>query len=113
MAEYLDLSAMMDTPLPAPKVDPHLAFQPVNPVFVLFNGTRVPFTVKFLQKHLNGVVWTPVLDGNPGWAFYQQVHSIDADHWPDACGLAFGREVNREWLDGIISRSECMTRQWK
>lgn len=107
-----DLSAMMATPL-KPKVEIPNPFEPVNPVFVLFNGSRVPFTVKFLQSQVQGVVWQPVLDGNPGWEFYQQVHSVDADYWPMGCGLAFGHGVNKPWLEALIKRSDCLTRQWK
>lgn len=91
--------------------------RPVNPVFVLSNGTRVGMDLRACGRRPTGNgaywhVWQPIIEGDL-LKLMPMVVAMDADDWPAAAALTFplfsgDRRLNSEWVQRIIQNSPCL-----
>jgi hypothetical protein len=87
--------------------------RPVNPVFVLANGTRVPFDLRYTGFQGQWRTWLPVIEGDVA-KLLPMVHAVDAEYWPTGAALSLpsleSRQASHEWGKRVISNSPIFKR---
>lgn len=86
--------------------------KPVRPVFVLDNGLRVPFDMRFVGIGKFGATYTPIIEGDLV-KLMPRIVSLDADDWPPDCAIKFGNTqdgMNREWAERLLANSPILKR---
>lgn len=83
---------------------------PLNPVFVLSNGIRVPLHMRYrFYDPQHGHIWEPVIEGDVA-KLMGLIVRIDATHWPKACHVLLPSvgptaEADLAWAQRIIENS--------
>lgn len=87
---------------------------PTKPVFVLDNGMRVGFDVKYVEWRPHfGFVFRPIIEGELR-EFMPHIIGVDADVWPTNTALNLPPAPdginNDEWVARILANSPCLKR---
>ena len=94
------------------KTDQH---KPVNPAFVLSNGIRVPFDLRYQGPRPPNFVWEPVIEGEVV-KLMPMVVAIEADVWPPLAALLLpvlpGVKMSHEWVQRVLANSPCLRGAW-
>lgn len=88
--------------------------RPINPHFILDNGVKVGFSLRFKEIHPKfGAVWSVIIEGEV-YALMDRIVAVDADEWPDNCGLNLPTAPpgidNDAWVTRLMANSPKLQR---
>jgi hypothetical protein len=81
-----------------------MSAKPVNPKWLLSNGMRVGFDLRWV-----GGMWEPVIEGDV-LKLMPMVIGIEADHWPTGVQMRLPSlgAASQAWAERVLSNSPCL-----